>query len=183
MISMLASSVVDLGFKLRSGRTEDYWIGIFCFSAKHSILLEGERAKTGWFGIGLMCPSGATCLSVNCCFSELLKYKCIYRYMYLKNCWVGIKQQSLTPYLWTSEETKCCILALSWDLHIVSAFQIAVFLCDFFLLEQKNENSFLYIVFFVSASKYYLRKKIAQPSLALSSEMIGPLSLSNKLAL
>jgi len=27
---------------------------------------EGERTKTGWLGIRIMCPSGATCLSVEC---------------------------------------------------------------------------------------------------------------------
>jgi hypothetical protein len=32
---------------------------------------EGERAKTGWLGIRIICPSGATCLSVDCCFREL----------------------------------------------------------------------------------------------------------------
>jgi hypothetical protein len=26
---------------------------------------------TGWLGIRIMCPSGATCLSVDCCFSGL----------------------------------------------------------------------------------------------------------------
>jgi len=36
---------------------------------------QGERAKTGWLGIGIMCPSGATCLSADCCFSELALYK------------------------------------------------------------------------------------------------------------
>jgi hypothetical protein len=30
-----------------------------------------ERAKTGWLGIRIMWSSGATCLSVDCCFSEL----------------------------------------------------------------------------------------------------------------
>jgi hypothetical protein len=29
----------------------------------------GERAKTGWLGIRIMCPSGATCLFADCCFS------------------------------------------------------------------------------------------------------------------
>ena len=29
------------------------------------------RAKTGWLRIRIMCPSGATCLSADCCFSEL----------------------------------------------------------------------------------------------------------------
>jgi len=32
---------------------------------------EGERAKIGWLGIRIMCPSGAICLSADCCFSEL----------------------------------------------------------------------------------------------------------------
>jgi hypothetical protein len=31
---------------------------------------EGERAKTG---IRIMCPSGATCLPADCCFSELTR--------------------------------------------------------------------------------------------------------------
>jgi len=29
------------------------------------------REKSGWLGIRIMCPSGATCLSADCCFSEL----------------------------------------------------------------------------------------------------------------
>ena len=32
---------------------------------------EGERAKPGWLGIRIMCPSGATSLRADCCFSEL----------------------------------------------------------------------------------------------------------------
>jgi len=31
----------------------------------------GERAKTGWLGIWIMCQSGATCLSADCFFSVL----------------------------------------------------------------------------------------------------------------
>ena len=38
MVRVLASSVVDRGFDLRSGQTKDYTIGISCFSAKHSAL-------------------------------------------------------------------------------------------------------------------------------------------------
>jgi hypothetical protein len=38
MVSMLASSAVDRGFKPRSGQTKDYKIGICCFSAKHAAL-------------------------------------------------------------------------------------------------------------------------------------------------
>ncbi len=69
MVSVLASSAVDRGFEPRSGPTKEYAIGICCFSAKHAAL--GERAKIGWLGIRIMCPSGSTCLSADCCFSEL----------------------------------------------------------------------------------------------------------------
>jgi hypothetical protein len=31
----------------------------------------GVRAKTGWLGSGISCPSGATFLPANCRFSEL----------------------------------------------------------------------------------------------------------------
>ena len=43
----------------------------------------GGRAKTGWFRIGLMCTSGATC-----CFSELA----------LKTCWSSKKRTSLSSH-------------------------------------------------------------------------------------
>ena len=69
MVSVLATSAVDRGFEPGSGQTQDYRIGICCFSARHAAL--GERAKTGLLGIRIMCPSGATCLSEDCCFSEL----------------------------------------------------------------------------------------------------------------
>ena len=69
MVSELASSLVDRGFETRSGQTKDYNIGICCFSAKHAALR--RKSKTGWLGIRIMCPSGATCLSAECCFSEL----------------------------------------------------------------------------------------------------------------
>jgi hypothetical protein len=42
MVSILTSSVVDRGFKPRSGHPKDYQIGICCFSAKHTAL----RRKT-----------------------------------------------------------------------------------------------------------------------------------------
>jgi hypothetical protein len=38
LLSTLASSVVDCGFKPQSGQTKDYKIGICCFSAKHAAL-------------------------------------------------------------------------------------------------------------------------------------------------
>ena len=73
MVSMLASSAEDRGFKPRSGQAKDYEIGICCFSAKHAALRRG--AKTDWLGIRIMCSIGATCLSTNCCFSELAQEK------------------------------------------------------------------------------------------------------------
>jgi hypothetical protein len=69
MVSVLTSSTVDCGYEPRSSQTKDYEIGICCFSARHAAL--GEKAKTGWLGIRIMCQSGATCLPTDCCFSEL----------------------------------------------------------------------------------------------------------------
>jgi hypothetical protein len=63
MVNMLASSAVDHGFKPQSGQTKNYKIGICCFSAKHAAL---RRKSTDW-----LCPSEATCPSMECCFSEL----------------------------------------------------------------------------------------------------------------
>ena len=69
IVSVLGSSAVDRGIEPRSGQTKDYKIGICCFSAKaHSIK---ENEQTGWLVIRIMCPRGATCLSADCCFSEL----------------------------------------------------------------------------------------------------------------
>ena len=38
MVSVLTPSTVDGGFESRSGQTNDYEIGISCFSAKHAVL-------------------------------------------------------------------------------------------------------------------------------------------------
>ena len=45
MVSVLASSAVDRGFKLRSDQTKDYKIGMCCFSAKHAALR--SKSKDG----------------------------------------------------------------------------------------------------------------------------------------
>ena len=68
MVIVLASSVVDREFEPQLGQTKDYTIGIGCFPAKHEAL---RRKSKDWFGIRVMCSSGATCLSVDYCFSEL----------------------------------------------------------------------------------------------------------------
>jgi hypothetical protein len=67
MVSVLTSSEVDRGFESRSDQTKDYKIGICCFSAKHAALR--RKNKDGLARI--VCPSGATCLSADYCFSEL----------------------------------------------------------------------------------------------------------------
>ena len=72
MVSVLAPSVVDRGFKPRSGQTKDCKIDIYCFPAKHAAL---RRKIKDWavscLGIRLMCPSGTRCLSADCCSSGL----------------------------------------------------------------------------------------------------------------
>jgi hypothetical protein len=52
MVSVLASSAVDRGLELRSGETQDYKIGICCFSDKYTEL-------------SIMCMSGTSCLSAD----------------------------------------------------------------------------------------------------------------------
>ena len=69
MVSMLASSVVYGGFKPLSGQTKS--VKLVLDASLLSTNINGERTKTGWLGIRILCPSGATCLPENCCFSEL----------------------------------------------------------------------------------------------------------------
>ena len=45
MVSMLTSSAVDRGFEPRSNQTEDYKIGICCFSAKHAALRRKSKDR------------------------------------------------------------------------------------------------------------------------------------------
>jgi hypothetical protein len=45
MVSVLASSVIDCGYELRSCQTEEYKIGICCFSAKNAAL---RRKSKDW---------------------------------------------------------------------------------------------------------------------------------------
>jgi hypothetical protein len=48
MVSVIASSVVDLGFGPRSGQIKDYKIGICCFSAKHATLRRKSKDWLAW---------------------------------------------------------------------------------------------------------------------------------------
>ena len=74
VVTVLASSAVDRGFESRSGQTKDYKIGICWFSAKHAAF---RRKSKDWLvrNFRIMCPSGATCLSADCCFIELALLK------------------------------------------------------------------------------------------------------------
>ena len=69
MVGMLVSSAVYRGFEPRSGQTKDNKIGICCFSVKHAALR--SKSKDCLARNQNRCPSGATCLSTDCCFSEL----------------------------------------------------------------------------------------------------------------
>jgi hypothetical protein len=61
MVSVLAASAVDRGFRLRSGQTKDNKIGIYCFSTKHTAL---RRKSKDWGGFAPRGPyQGAATLS------------------------------------------------------------------------------------------------------------------------
>jgi hypothetical protein len=68
IVSVLASSAVDRGFKSRSGQTKDYQLVFVAYNAKHAEL---RRKSKDWLARNrgmIMCPSGATCISADCCF-------------------------------------------------------------------------------------------------------------------
>ena len=67
MVSVVASSAVVRGFEHGSVLT----IKCVCVATPLSTHHYGERAKAGWLGIRISCPSGESCLSAGCCFSEL----------------------------------------------------------------------------------------------------------------
>ena len=56
--------------RVRSYQTEDYKISLCCFGAKHAVL-RNLKQTTICLGIRIICSNGGTCLSANCCFSEL----------------------------------------------------------------------------------------------------------------
>ena len=61
MFSVLASSAMYRGFEPGSSQTKDYEIGSCCFSTKHAVLWGSSKDWLAW----VLCPSGATCLSVD----------------------------------------------------------------------------------------------------------------------
>ena len=58
MVSVLASSAIDRGFETRSGQPKT--IKLTVVASPVATQHQGEKAKTGWLGIRIMCPSGAT---------------------------------------------------------------------------------------------------------------------------
>jgi hypothetical protein len=68
MVSVLASSAVDHWFEHRSGQTKDYNV-IFVVASPPGTQ-SGQYVRVERF-IYQFCQNGATCLSADCCFSEL----------------------------------------------------------------------------------------------------------------
>jgi hypothetical protein len=86
---MMRSATADPGFQVRGAhlkklrraegganisgvfrvKNHDFTPKNLIFFAKHTA--EVERGNTGCLGIRIMCPSGATGLPTDCCFSEL----------------------------------------------------------------------------------------------------------------
>jgi hypothetical protein len=71
MISMLALSVMPIDHGFEPERVKPMTIKLVFVASLLSTQHEGERAKTGWFIIRILCLSWATYLSVDSCFSEL----------------------------------------------------------------------------------------------------------------
>ena len=69
MVSVFTSSVVDRGSN--PDWVKPKTIKLVFVASWLSTQHWGERARTGWLEIRIMCPSGATCLPADCCFSEL----------------------------------------------------------------------------------------------------------------
>ena len=69
MVSVLDSSAVDCGFK--PCRVKAKAMKLVFIASPLRMQHYRERSKTGLVGIRIMCRSGATCLFVDCCFSEL----------------------------------------------------------------------------------------------------------------
>jgi hypothetical protein len=70
VVSVLALSVVDRGFKPRSSHTKDYKISMCCFSAKHaSLRRKTKHCLTRNQSDVSECDDMS--ISLDCCFSEL----------------------------------------------------------------------------------------------------------------
>jgi hypothetical protein len=68
MVSVLASSTVEHGYEPRSRQRKT--MKLVYVASPISMGHYGERADISLFGIRIMCPSGETRLSADCCFNE-----------------------------------------------------------------------------------------------------------------
>ena len=69
MVSVLASNAYIVGSS--SNWVKPKTITLVFVASLLSSQHYGERVKTGWLGIRIMCLNGATCLPTDSCFSEL----------------------------------------------------------------------------------------------------------------
>jgi len=118
-----------------------------------------------------MCPSGATCLPVDCCFSELALWKsnsacwsstkrisssCHWkltcsRHEIAENCWIGVKQQSLTH---------CIVILLKSGTDDYFSFNWILVKCLYhamssteYLLQKTYQILWVFFVFFCNVAK------------------------------
>ena len=70
MVSVLASGVVDCRFEPYRIKPKTIKL-VFVASPLSMQQHYGERVRTGWLGIRIMCSSGATCQSATFCFGNL----------------------------------------------------------------------------------------------------------------
>jgi hypothetical protein len=119
MVSVLASSVVDHGFKPPSGQTKGYTIGICCFSAKHAALRKKSKDWLVWnqdnvyrwvdMSIGGLLFQWASTIKIR--LSVLVLYKADNYISKCPNVWVILDKLSWT--LLTMD--KCLIWSIQWN--------------------------------------------------------------------
>ena len=99
MGKVLASSVIDSRFELRSDQTKDYKIGICCLFAKHAVLRSKSKDGLTRNKDNVLRVDRVTCLHIDCCFcwanTIKIQLPVVQNNHYLIEMQlVGIKQQS-----------------------------------------------------------------------------------------
>jgi hypothetical protein len=119
-VSVYISSAVDRGFEPRPGLTKDNKIGMCCFSAKHVAIrskskdwmARNQNNVSMWSDMSIRGLLFQWASTIKIQLSMLVKNKADliiislkinlfspWYTMQLKNCWIGVKQQSLIPSL------------------------------------------------------------------------------------
>ena len=70
LVNMLVLSVVDMGV-FQPDQVKPKTIKYIIITSPPNMQYYSVRAHTGWLEIRIMCQSGATCVSADCCFSQL----------------------------------------------------------------------------------------------------------------